>query len=120
MGGGRRFGQRAAGRSRTVPEARSCVRCPCVCCRSPVTCEASFRLIRNQAAADMELWNSEDVARFLKRDAEYFNRRIKPLPGFPRPRTMPVLIGGRVARSRPVWLADEVKEWTQSNLVVVE
>jgi hypothetical protein len=71
-------------------------------------------------APAIELWTSEDAATFLRCDRRHFNARIKPLPGFPRPRTLPSLVDGRVTRSRPLWIAAEVRAWAAENLVESE
>lgn len=68
----------------------------------------------------LELWNSDDVADFLRCARGHFNARIKPLPTFPRPRTLPVMMGGRLTRSRPLWVAAEVRAWAVENLETVE
>lgn len=67
----------------------------------------------------MELWTSDDTAAFLRCAPRYFNASIKPLPGFPRPRTLPVMVRGKLTRSRPLWLADEVRGWAAENLEVL-
>lgn len=60
----------------------------------------------------MELWNSNDCAQFFRCTVKHFTDRIKPVPSFPRPRTLPTAFG----RSRPYWLPQEVREWAEKHL----
>jgi predicted DNA-binding transcriptional regulator AlpA len=66
---------------------------------------------------NVDLWTSDDVARELKLDVETFNRRVKPLPGFPKASTIPMLYGKKITRSRPRWRAEEVRAWIAENVV---
>ena len=50
------------------------------------------------------IWNSDDVANFLRCNRNHFMARIAPLPDFPKPIIIPP---GRNYR----WKEEEVKDW---------
>lgn len=57
---------------------------------------------------EIDLWSSEQVAHFLKRDRRQVVERIAALPDFPKAIRLPAQGGGR---SQPLWKAIEVIEW---------
>lgn len=60
---------------------------------------------------DVDLWSSDQIAAYLKRDRRQVTERIAALPDFPKAIRLPALGGGR---SQPLWRAVEVIEWANS------
>ena len=70
---------------------------------------------------ELEWWSSDDVAAYLRCEAEHVNRCIKVHPEFPSAYTMPMVHrGGNPGRTRPLWKAAEVKAWAESHAVPVD
>lgn len=61
---------------------------------------------------NIELWNSDDCATFLRCSRRQFMERIRPVPSFPKPLYLPTTEGS----SRPLWHADDVRAWAVANL----
>ena len=59
------------------------------------------------APVDRQLWDSLDVARYLRRSQQVTVERIVCLPDFPSG----IRIGGN---GRPLWKAAEVMQWAES------
>lgn len=59
------------------------------------------------APIERQLWDSLDVARYLRRDRSVVTERIVCLPDFPNA----IRIG---VNSRPLWKAAEVMQWAES------
>lgn len=59
------------------------------------------------APVDRQLWDSLDVARYLRRSQQVTVERIVCMPDFPAG----IRIGGN---SRPLWKAAEVMAWAES------
>lgn len=57
---------------------------------------------------DIDLWSSEEIARYLKRDRRQVIERIAALPDFPKAIRLPTT-GAR--GSNPLWKAAEVIAW---------
>lgn len=60
---------------------------------------------------DVDLWSSDQIAAYLKRDRRQVMERIAALPDFPKAIRLPAFGGGR---SQPLWKAAEVIEWATS------
>lgn len=60
---------------------------------------------------DVDLWSSEQIAAYLKRDRRQVMERIVVLSDFPKAIRLPAVGGGR---SNPLWPAAEVIDWANS------
>lgn len=60
----------------------------------------------------VQLWNSDDCAEWFRCTQRHFMEKIAPQPGFPTRFSYPTVSG----RSRPVWDAESVRQWTEKNL----
>lgn len=59
---------------------------------------------------DVDLWDSEHIGAYLKRDARQVTERYAPLPDFPKAYRLPTPGGGR---GQPLWRACEIIEWAE-------
>jgi len=75
--------------------------------------EAGFARLAKAVAIPIEvdLWSSDEIAAYLKRDRRQVMERIVALPDFPKAIRLPASGGGR---SQPLWKAAEVIEWATS------
>ena len=60
---------------------------------------------------EVDLWNTETIALFLKRNTAVVRERITPMPGFPKAIRIPTTQG----RAQPLYKASEVIEWALSH-----
>lgn len=56
------------------------------------------------------LWDSEDVARHIKRTPRYVTERLAGTPGFPPTIRLPTVTRGR---GLPLWRRDAIVEWVR-------
>ena len=71
--------------------------------------EAIIRMQRPLIPVDVDLWDSETIAAYLKCSASHVMQRYAPLPNFPQTIRLPT--GG--SRGTPRWKASEVIEWAE-------
>lgn len=55
----------------------------------------------------IELWNSDDCAKFFRCSQRHFMERMAPVPGFPPRRYIPTVSG----RAGPYWLSSDVMQY---------
>ena len=60
---------------------------------------------------DIDLWSSDQIAAYLKKDRRKVMERIACLPDFPRAIRLPSTTGGK---GQPLWKAKEVIAWAES------
>lgn len=73
---------------------------------------ASAVLARTRIPLDIDLWDTETIANYLKRSVRQVSERIVCLPTFPRAIRIP---SGGPGRSQPLWKATEVIAWAEKH-----
>lgn len=58
------------------------------------------------------LWNSADIALYLRRSADTIRREVLVLPSFPKPIRLPA-----AGRGHPLYKAHEVVRWAESHQI---
>ena len=66
--------------------------------------------VRPSVPFEVDLWDSQIVASYLKMDRDNFSRRIACLPDFPEAIRLPSETGGR---GHPRWKAVDVVKWAE-------
>jgi prophage regulatory protein len=60
---------------------------------------------------DIDLWSSDQIAAYLKKDRRKVMERVVCLPDFPKAIRLPSVTGGK---QHPLWKACEVIQWVES------
>ena len=68
------------------------------------------KLSEKSVPIQIDLWDVETIARVFKRSETQVRNRMICLPDFPKAIRLPAASGGR---SRPLYRATEVLEWTR-------
>lgn len=68
--------------------------------------------VRPAVPIDVALWDTSDIAGYLRRSTSVVREHIVCLPTFPRPIRIP---GRGDGRGQPLWKAKEVIAWTEAH-----
>ena len=71
--------------------------------------------VRPAIPIEHDLWDTERIADYLKRNTQVVRERIICLPSFPKAIRLPTMNGkGQLSRAQPLYNAMEVIKWAQS------
>ncbi len=71
--------------------------------------------VRPAVPIEHALWDTQDIAGYMRKSAQVVRERIACLPNFPQPIRVPSKRGDKMISGHPLWKAKEVIDWTESH-----